>query len=428
MTLRPPPGPQVSVGRLRVDAARAIVKLREYQLVDRTAWVLEAIRAAVASGATSIELRGDSNDVWLQWAGAPLSADELPRLFDELVSPEPTAERHGIRLLAAAVNSGLGMNPAYIDVIAVTATVATRVRYTPDVLEAPDGDLAEAPLRRLASEGMEEIEPPHGAPPGMIVHLRRRAGLEVVRYLLRGAEPPEIELARASCQNITVPLRIGSLVLDRKILGNDLVRVPLGDNLDGFLAITDPASRRSASPGVTMEIAECGVVLETSSLELDLEPRHTIPIRLMIDAPKMPTNASRSEVRRDAHPMTTAIARGRIVVPDLIQALVRMLADEPVDQRARSAALGLIAAVIAGHEWSETAQALIGPLRALADLPLVRDAVGTPRPIAAGWRSFHHRGRSPVSSSLAPWMSDVLWIPPGDPAEWIVGSSDPDAM
>ena len=423
--LRPPPGPQLSVGRLRVDAARAIVKLREYQLVDRTAWVLEAIRAAVASGATSIELRGDSNDVWLQWAGEPWPAVELPKLFDELVSPEPGADRQGIRLLAAAVNSALGMNPAYVDVIAIAETGATRVRYTPEILEAPDGDLGDAPLRRLATE---PIERPLDAAPGMIIHLRRRASLEVIGYLLRGGEPPEIALARANCQSIAVPLRIGTFVLDRKNLGNDLVRVQLGDGLDGFLAITDPASRRVASPGVTMEIAECGVLLETSSLDLDLEPRHTIPIRLLIDAPKMPTNASRSEVRRDAHPMTTAVSRGRIVIPDLIEALVRMLSVEPIEPRARSAALGLIASVIAGPDWASTAQSLIGPLKALADLPLVRDATGTPRPIAWSWRDFHHAGRSPLSQSLAPWMNNVLWVPPDDPASWLLGWSDPELM
>jgi hypothetical protein len=56
----PGPGPQLASGRLRVDARRAIKKLREYQLADRTAWILEAIRAAVAGKATTIRLDGDS--------------------------------------------------------------------------------------------------------------------------------------------------------------------------------------------------------------------------------------------------------------------------------------------------------------------------------------------------------------------------------
>ncbi|HEU4615547.1 MAG TPA: hypothetical protein VFS15_25810, partial [Kofleriaceae bacterium] len=68
---RAAPGPQLATGRVRVDAARAIAKLREYQLADRNAWVLEAIRAAVAARATRIELRADANDVWLSWRGEP---------------------------------------------------------------------------------------------------------------------------------------------------------------------------------------------------------------------------------------------------------------------------------------------------------------------------------------------------------------------
>src|SRR5437899_2754893 len=131
---RAAPGPQLASGHLRVDAARAIAKLREYQLADRTAWILEAIRAAVASGATQIELRGDANDIWLTWDGPPWPAEDLPRLFDELVSPEAASERHHLRLLAAGVNSALGMNPAYVDVFAIWGSATVRVRYTPEVL------------------------------------------------------------------------------------------------------------------------------------------------------------------------------------------------------------------------------------------------------------------------------------------------------
>jgi hypothetical protein len=158
---RAAPGPQLSVGRLRVDAAKAIAKLREYQLADRTAWVLEAIRAAVASGATKIELRGDANDVWLAWHGSAWAAEDLPKLFDELVSPEPASERHQVRLLAAAVNSALGMNPAYVDVYAIAPDGAVRARYTPDVL-AEDGESALREVAAVAASPPADVAPPTG--------------------------------------------------------------------------------------------------------------------------------------------------------------------------------------------------------------------------------------------------------------------------
>ncbi|CAN5746351.1 hypothetical protein BH11MYX3_BH11MYX3_25500 [soil metagenome] len=172
MTRPAEPGPRLGGGRLRVDAARAIVKLREYQLVERAAWVLEGIRAAVASPATAITLRGDANDIWLSWCGEPWPVEDLTRLFDELVSPEAASERHHVRLLAAAVNSGLGLAPAYIDVIAIEDHTALRVRYTPDVLEDFSGELADSALRKLTTEA---IPVPEGAQRGMRVHLRRRA-------------------------------------------------------------------------------------------------------------------------------------------------------------------------------------------------------------------------------------------------------------
>src|SRR5688572_23372744 len=197
---RAAPGPQLSAGRIRVDAGRAIAKLREYQLADRAAWVLEAIRAAVAAKATRIELRGDANDVWLSWQGEPWPEELLPRLFDELVSPEPASERHHVRLLAAAVNSALGMGPAHVDVTAIRAGSATRVRYLPEILVETENEFGESALRHVAAE---PVPAPQGAQPGMLVHVRRR----LLDWKLFG-EPSELVLAREACRDISVPLHI----------------------------------------------------------------------------------------------------------------------------------------------------------------------------------------------------------------------------
>jgi hypothetical protein len=217
---RAAPGPQLATGRLRVDAARAIAKLREYQLALRPAWVLEAIRAAVAAGATRISLTGDTNDLWLSWDGAPWPAADLPRLFDELVGPEASDARYAVRLLAAAVNSALGMDPVHVDVFAVAATGrAVRARYTPDALDEPDGELGEAPLRQIA---VEPAAPPPGAAAGMAIHLRRRFGVAVLSHLVR--ELPEIELARAACADLEVPLLVRGVEHGRGAPSRDVVR------------------------------------------------------------------------------------------------------------------------------------------------------------------------------------------------------------
>lgn len=419
MTMRrAAPGPQVSSGRLRVDAARAIAKLREYQLADRAAWILEGIRAAVASSATEIALDGDANDIWLSWSGPVWDAALLPRLFDELVSPEPAEELQHVRLLAAAVNSALGMDPAYVDVYAITAPgTAQRVRYTPDVLAEPTDDLGNAPLRHVA---VEVEVPPRDAAVGMLVHLRRRVSFEVLGYVFR--EPPELRIARANCRDIAVPLTVGKLALHRSKT-TDLVRVPLGDGLDGFLAITDPDD---AVPRPQLEVAERGVVLATYLIDpFPFQPRCPVPLRVFIDADRLPTNASRSQVRLDIHPISTATRRST----DLAGSLVTALAERArSDERARRAAVQLLAANIAGHPsfWGDHAPVL----EPLAVLPLFKTATGKPALLTSNWAAPVYTGSSPLDEDLEPWLGHVLWLRPGDPARALLGNQtiDLDAM
>lgn len=429
MSTRPAPGQQLAAGRLRVDASKAIAKLREYQLVDSSAWVLEAIRAAVAAGATSIDLQGDSNDVWLSWTGAPWPAEVLPRLFDELVSPEPGAAHRHIRLLASAVNAALGANPAYIDVYSISDIGTVRVRYTPDVLDATaHGELpVETALQRVQAVS---ATPPRGASTGMFVHYRRRTSLEVVSYWLRREPPRELGIASSACADIATPVRIGGTVHDRANSTHDIARVSLGDDLDGFLAVTDATRMQQSSREVPMGVAEHGVLLQTISVDLDLPPLVApIPIRMFVDGPRMPTNASRSEVRRDDHPISTAARRAKERLPDLVAELAKQLAGATLDERARHAAICLVASAIAGPDWANRARELEPPLGALAELPLVRDAAGAPRPIRWPWNGLVHTGSEPLSDQLAPWLTHVLWAPPDDAtlsfATWF---SDPRAM
>lgn len=418
MSLRAPPGIQLSTGRLRVDAARAIVKLREYQLVDRMAWVLEAIRGAVALGATTIELTGDANDVWLRWTGTPLPAEDLARLFDELVSPEPTADRHGVRLLASAINSALGTNPAYVELTAIDDASAARVVYTPELLDAPEHELGEAPLRELA---VQTVATPPTAGRGMLLRLRRRTTLDVVQNFFRG-EPPELRIARAHCHTITVPLRVGGHTFEQDNLGDDILRIPLGNDLQGFVAIVDPDTRTD-SMGVVVEIAERGVVLERFEDAFGvITPLHPMPLRVVIDAPKLPTNASRSEVRRDQHPISTGLARARELFPRVVAALVSKLRKETPDPRARTAAIALVATYVAGGNWKDMAAQLAGPIATLADCPLLLNVVGEMRPIRApwAWSAVYHDGTEPLPRELAPWVETILWVPPGDAARRLV--------
>jgi hypothetical protein len=426
--VRPAPGPQLGAGRVRVDAARAIAKLREYQLADRTAWVLEAIRAGVAAGATALELRGDANDIWLAWRGPPLPDDDVLRLFDELVSPEPASERHHVRLLAAAVNSALGANPAHVDVIALVGDgSARRVRYTPEVLAEPDAEEPEldAPLRRMTVEAVA-LPDWFGPGPGMVVHLRRAWSLRSLGSLFWEREPAELALARVACRDIAVPLRIGAdtLVRDDR---RDVVQLPLGEGLDGHVAIVDPDRMTWAEHAARLEVAERGVVIARYAIELGVDAaRAPVPIRLYVDAPRMPTNASRSEVRRDLHPLKTAYARARVVVREALDRLAVVVERDPEDRRARAAALAVLASAVASPELAEQGIAVRPPLKKLGALPLVRDATGEARPITSEWSGLVHTGRDAFPDELAPWLANVLWVAPGDPSARLIVGRDLD--
>ena len=393
------PGPQLAAGRIRVDAARAIAKLREYRLAEPAAWVLEGIRAAVASGATAIELSADSDEVWLAWDGEPWAGEDLPRLLDELVSPE--GDRYHVRLLAAAVNSALGLDPAYVDVIAIGEPEghAMRVRYTPDVLDGGDA------LHRVAAE---TVAPPRGR--GMLVHLKRRLEQS---YIF--AKAPELALAREACRDLRVPITIAGAATSG---GHDIVRVPLGDGLDGWAAVVDPGTHPYRTPLV--DVAEHGVRLVSYALDTPGARRAHLPIRMYINAPRMPTNASRSQVRREGHPIAEAESR----LPGLLPALIAALDDS---ERARAAVLALLASQAAGPDWRFNVATLPLPFRALASRRVMRDACGVARPPLHPWRSEIHTGGKPFPAELGSRLSEVAWIRPGDPEAALLAGYEPDS-
>ncbi len=430
---RPASGRRVGAGILRVDAARAIQKLREYQLANPISWILESIRAAVASGATRIDLQGDSNDIWLRWNGPAWERAHLPELLSELVSPASAQHGQELRLLATGINSALGLDLAYIDLYRIENQQAEKVRYMPELLETTEVDGESLLLKTLT---LEEAEvPSRVGDASMFLHLRRRVGLEPLRNLLRG-EPPEFEVARVACGDLAVPITIGKQEFGSYCKQSDVLRVPLERDIDGFLALLDPADMKEL--GQT-HVSEHGVRIASYILKTIPGFTHaSVPVRLYVNAERMPTNASRSDVRRTAHPIKAAESQ----LPDLIEKLCAQLfallepgakLDMPEQRREelRAGALALLASAVAGSNWDMRAWwKLDGPCGELAKLSLLRNAGGSQRSLVDSWEpDILHVGREPLPENIRDSFCNVLWVPPGDPAAALMaGDVDPAAM
>ncbi len=90
---------------------RAIQKMRQFALADPYYFVLELIQAAVANGATYINVASDDSSFTLSYAGGFFRAEELGQLFDFLFAGKDRSDIGHVRELALGINALLLFNP-----------------------------------------------------------------------------------------------------------------------------------------------------------------------------------------------------------------------------------------------------------------------------------------------------------------------------
>jgi hypothetical protein len=84
-------GDRDSSGAFTLARDKALEKLGNFSLPREDAWVLKVVQAAVASQATSLEVRQTSNEIQFSFGPArPWSLAEVEAAF---VNPEPEADR-----------------------------------------------------------------------------------------------------------------------------------------------------------------------------------------------------------------------------------------------------------------------------------------------------------------------------------------------
>lgn len=423
------PGRRIGSGHLRVDARRAVAKLREYQLPDPLQWILEVTRGVVGLGATAIDVRADTDDVWIRWTGPTLPDEELAGLLDELVSPSPTRERRPVRLLAIGVNTALGLEPRWVDVYRLDEGVATRVRYTGQLFEVAKDDDAGPALTPT------RVDVPLGATEsGGAVHVRRRPGFEMFGRFLRGGLPPEVQLLAGAAEDPAVPVTILGRTQTRETSHGDLLRVPLPPPYEGFVSLRDPEFG-GLMHGVRIDLAEYGVVLQQLTASFFDVPAGKspvpVPVRLFFDAERLPTNASRSLVRTDEAPVRDVLLLAEPMLEELVAAACERLSDDALEAsyraRLRTSLLQLVACFVRGR-WRFSRMHLPSVFAPLRELPLLRDAIGRPRSLDSFQElgpAVVHDGREPVEEELEAALGEVLWVPPGDAAGLLLDDHTP---
>lgn len=407
----------VARGRIRVDARRALAKLREHLLIDLHLYATEIVRSAVAAKAKTLDIDYDVDDVILTFDGQPAAPNDLPRLLDHVLGDGQLTDRH-LRGLALGVNAALGLGPAYVDIFVRRKDEdrAARVRFVPAVLESEDGALP----------SIEWVTPPKGMPEqGTRVQFHRRLGVGLLKRAAARETPKEIVFLADALHGVALQLtsRGGAFALTPR--PRVLLRVPFRerDFRSGTLEIL------AAFAGSQIEWLELGVTLVRKAFVtepiLPSTPHSQVelPIRVTIDADELPTNASRSSLREDVAWVKKAEQAAREALVLALQSLVALVTRQgkplpgvevvDADPKKLEEALGCIVCVVAGAsrrsaQLSEQAQGLL-------DLPLLQNAIGQNISVNTILKTsdgdvFVHQGKEAFDVDLEPWLDEVVWL------------------
>ena len=418
-----PPLNIVARGKIKVDARKAIRKLRDHMLVDLHLYACEIARVAVAVGARTLDVTWDSDDLILTFDGRALPAQAIVRARDHVLAPEMGVDDgDALRVLGIGVSAALGLDPRFVDVTTADAAGCTRVRFEAKHIEEEGGAAAPEMLAVALPEAMPR--------PGMRVHVRKKVRLGDLGRLVRGDAPREVALLVHATRDAPLRVTISGAPVARTAGPAVLLRVDLDEPSIARGTLEILAQAPDVAPRTLF--LDLGVHLaETGSIGVREGVTSELPIRIVVDSRKLPTNASRSAVQVDSD----IVRRVRGRVPSALAAALSTL--QAIVMRGEAAprpgrlsighsvevleprrdvleeALGALAADVAitmraGHHVSPEEEALLS-------LPLLRDAVGRPMTLGSlrGGTMEHpllvYSGAAPAPAELAPWLEGVVW-------------------
>src|SRR5690606_28415039 len=155
-----------------------------------TRYVLLIVEAAVAQGATRIDVSIDADDTRFSFDGAGFPPEELEQLWDVLLGDRADAAP-GLRPLALALNAATGLPPKFIHLLGGRGGRGTRIQIGADT----------SPV----VERLEKFDGPTS------VHVRERLGLATLGqfFLNLGGRRDEAKILAENCQAVGIPLKVG---------------------------------------------------------------------------------------------------------------------------------------------------------------------------------------------------------------------------
>jgi hypothetical protein len=398
-------------GTIRVDARRARAKLREHLLLDLAGYSRELARAAIAFGAKQLNVWWDADEVSFALDAPPIPGERLARLLDFALDQHDGAGASPLQSLALGVNAALGLDVDAVTVTCTRGTEAWSVRYTPELLTDESAELPQVTTGRAPKGAFAE---------GVLVHVKRKLGLGVLRRALSDSPPREVALLIESTRESPLLLTCQGSTVDRGAPSPVLARVPL----------TLPSARRAVvelhavGAPCQLDVLERGVLLVSRGwvplAGLAAEGELCAPVRVVVDADELPTNASRSALREDsplARELDLAAEAGFRKLLAAVMARVSGVQEPdgveiaPESDAALRDAVGLLVCLAVR---SVRAKAPLDPdARALLELPLF-DAPGGQRLSAGRVLSAHPiwvwRSKEALPDELSPWLGGVVWL------------------
>jgi hypothetical protein len=285
-------------GSFTIDRSAARLKLEQYQLREPAEAALAFVRAAVAKGATVIDLALEAGRYRLTFDGRPFGTNDLEELYGALMSPGTDAEVEARRLLACGIATAAGIPAREIRLRSGDGLTGVELRFRPD---APD---QYGPSDRPVTGTEIEVSLPLA---DWITGLLGRTG----------------DLVRSRCRYAPVTIRVEGTQVSgaRAPTGAWGLAALEGGGVTGCLGFT----RQPGGTALVRWIRE-GVVVVTEPV--DGLPRDLVAVA---SAPRVRLDLSQANVVRDAA-WVRALGAIRDCLPQAYQALAEAVESRREDR------------------------------------------------------------------------------------------------